>query len=245
MRRILVLRHMEQEALGTLGDALALHGYPYDYVDLWRDHDAPIPWQDYAGLVVMGGVMNADEADRYPYLTRERAAIRLVADAGRAVLGICLGAQLIARAFDAPVYRNPVKEIGWLPLRPTPAALDDPLLSAFDPAGETVFHWHRDTFDLPAEATLLATAPTCAQQAFRIGDRVYGLQFHLEIDRDTIDAWLAVPEMGAEAAAHGGPALLPRLLTDSDRHLARFTRLADRVFSAWCELAAAPVAVRA
>lgn len=123
-------------------------------------------------LIVMGGPMGVYEETQYPWLATEKALIRDAIAAGKPVLGICLGAQLIAAALGAKVYPNKEKEIGWFPVQ---------FHTDLAPSPTTVFHWHGDTFDLPANAVHLAETAVCKNQAFCIGDRVYGLQFHFEI----------------------------------------------------------------
>lgn len=120
----------------------------------------------------MGGPMGVYEEEQYPWLTTEKKLIREAIAAGKPVLGICLGAQLIAAALGAKVYPNKEKEIGWYPVQFHPDLAPSPT---------TVFHWHGDTFDLPENAEHLAETPVCKNQAYRVGDRVYGLQFHFEI----------------------------------------------------------------
>ncbi len=141
------------------------------------------------GLVVFGGEMNVDQLERYPYLLRVRQLMREAVDGGIPTLGICLGAQLLARAFGAAVTRAPVRELGFVPIWPTPAAASDPLLAGLN-AGDRFFQWHEDTFDLPVGATLLATGRAVPTQAYRVGGCGWGVQFHPEVDAAELDAWL-------------------------------------------------------
>ena len=141
------------------------------------------------GLVMFGGSMNVDMTDRFPFLAEERAFVRSAIEAGIPYLGICLGAQMLARAMDRKVYPAGVREFGFTALRPTSEAEHDPLVSVFAD-GDMVFHWHEDTFELPHGATLLARGDHVPLQAFRLGDRAWGLQFHLEVDRSELELWL-------------------------------------------------------
>lgn len=141
------------------------------------------------GLVSMGGPQSAYEQTRYPYLAREIEMMRQVAKAGKPVLGVCLGSQLLAAALGAQVTKNAQKEIGWYPLMREAAAEGDPMWEPFGQT-ETVFQWHGDTFALPKGAVQLASSPLCAQQAFRYGGRAYGLQFHVEVTEPMIRAWM-------------------------------------------------------
>ena len=136
--------------------------------------------------------MSADETDRHPHLAFESDAIREGVRLGIPVLGICLGAQLIAAALGGQTLRGSATEIGWGEVTPTEAGQEDPLIRHLR-AGEQIFQWHTDTFSLPAGAVHLARSGSCEHQAFRVGDTVYGLQFHLEADQALIARWLRTP----------------------------------------------------
>ena len=205
MKSVRVIRHVPQEALGNLEIVLRAGGLSLDVVDCfaenWRDVErAGFDPRQFAGLVVMGGPMNVDQTDRFPFLETEVRWLRAAAQAELPTLGICLGAQLLAKALGARVFRNQGKEIGWYDVEMLPAALADPLLSG-SRAVETVFQWHGDTFDLPHAAVQLARSPACEQQAFRHGHNAYGLQFHLEMTAEMVGDWLEDPDMRAEVAA--------------------------------------------
>jgi GMP synthase-like glutamine amidotransferase len=183
--RITVVRHVPFEGLGRIAPSLERAGLPWEYFDLFAGVDPPDPAAAPA-LILMGGPQSAN--DPQDYLRAELGLIEATIRAGRPVLGICLGAQLIAKALGARVFRNPVKEIGWFPLRFTEAAAGDPLLAGLsDPS--TVLQWHGDTFDLPAGAVHLASSERCPNQAFRHGPQVYGFQFHLETTPEMIAGW--------------------------------------------------------
>ena len=127
------------------------------------------------------------------------------------------------------------KEIGWYDLEPTPHGLRDPLFSHFE-ACEMIFQWHGDTFDIPEGAVPLITAPTCANQAFRYGERAYGLQFHMEVDAALIERWLSVPVHRAEIEAEGGRICADRIRRDTARHAKRLAELSDQTFTRFIEL---------
>lgn len=197
MKPVLCVRNDRDDTLGIAVPALAERGVPVMRLDAF---DAEPRWpslDEISGLVVFGGEMNADEIERYPYLLTQRELIRRAVDAGMPVLGICLGAQMLARAFDARVYRAPVRELGFKPVRITQAGEADPLLGAFH-SGDRVFQWHEDTFDLPAGAELLAAGDDVQVQAFRMGRNAWGVQFHFEVDAAGVDAWLRVAEPSLE-----------------------------------------------
>jgi GMP synthase-like glutamine amidotransferase len=138
----------------------------------------------FAGLIVMGGPMGVFDHEAYPWLVREKVYLRSVIDRGIPILGICLGAQLLAAVLGAGIRTNPEKEIGWFPVIRTPNV--PPFLSPVLPEEVTVFHWHGDTFALPEGAIRLYTSKACANQAFLYKDHVLGLQFHLETTRDSV-----------------------------------------------------------
>jgi GMP synthase-like glutamine amidotransferase len=165
--------------------------------------------------VVFGGEQSALDDVRHPYLPELARRMRAFGEAGRAVLGICLGAQILARAHGGRNRLGEAREFGWREVRRTPAAEGDPVLGAVPPAFR-VFQWHSDTFDLPPEAVHLAEAPEVPAQAFRIGARSWGMQFHFEANRAVVAHWSRTfPDQAeamypgwaaahaAEAAAHG------------------------------------------
>ena len=200
MRRILVFQHVPHEILGIFDPMLRDAGYRVRYLNFGRQPEAAVDVAGYHGLVVLGGPMNCDEVARYPHLATETAAIRAAIDLGIPVLGICLGAQLIARALGAEVTRNPVKEIGWYDVTPTPAGATDPLFRHFQ-GTRRIFQWHGDTFSLPPECTPLARTTTCAQQAFARGRRAWGLQFHPEFSTTHMRGYIRARQ---DALVHEG-----------------------------------------
>ena len=197
MRRLLVFQHVSFEILGTLHPLLKARGFRIRYANFGRHPHARPEIDRYNGLVVLGGPMNVDDYERHPHLAVEVELIEQAIDQGLPVLGICLGAQLIAKALGARVHANGGKEIGWYDVSPTSAAKDDPLFRDFDEV-EKIFQWHGDVFELPTGAVHLATSQRCLHQAFRYGTNVYGLQFHLEVDERLIERWLTVPAHCAE-----------------------------------------------
>jgi GMP synthase (glutamine-hydrolysing) len=156
----------------------------------------PLPGpEEVAGAVAMGGPMNVDQVDRFPALAAEREWLAEAAGLEMPVLGICLGAQLLARALGAEVRAGEGKEIGFAPVAVADA--QDPVLGGLAPSSE-VLHWHGDLFDLPPGAELLASSEATENQAFRVGN-AWGVLFHPEADLALVEAWMAVPEMLAEA----------------------------------------------
>lgn len=229
MRRMLVFQHVPHEILGTLDPQLRDAGFRIRYVNFGRQGDAAPDISRYHGLVVLGGPMNCDEVARYPHLGTETEAIREAIERGMPVLGICLGAQLIARALGARVMKNPEKEIGWYEVTPTPEGRRDPLFSHFNGV-EQIFQWHGDTFEIPQGAVHLATSKSCAHQAFRYRDNVYALQFHLEVDEPLISRWLHTPVMAREIECLGPDFNPQRIMSDTGRHIRRSLDLGERLF---------------
>lgn len=181
---ILALKHVEFENVGMIADWATARGHTLTLCKLY-EHD-PLPSHDsFDMLVVMGGSMSVGDEAVYPWLSLEKTFIKEAIDAKKHVVGICLGAQLIASTLGVKVYPNAVKEIGWFPVAIVDAALDQPILRGLNPA-MTVFHWHGDTFDMPDGATLLMSSKACKHQAFIYRDTVLGLQFHLEMTEDGI-----------------------------------------------------------
>lgn len=224
---VLVFRHVPFEDLGRIGPALEARGLETRYVDWYASPQAVARWEEAAGLIFLGGPMSAN--DELEYLRREMALIEAAWRASKPVLGICLGAQLIAKAAGARVYRNPVKEIGWGPLYFTEAAARDPLFAGLT-GPEVVFHWHAETFDLPAGAEHLAWTPACPNQAFRLDASVWGLQFHLEVTPAMIADWCQAPENSEDLSELPAP-------PDPWENAARLEELAAVVFGRWAELA--------
>lgn len=192
MKPVLAVRHVPHEPLGQLETFLNEAGLAIQTVDLFNHVPQSLDLRQAAALIVMGGPMNVDQTDRYPFLARDVEWIRQALELHVPMLGICLGAQLLAKALGARVYANGVKEIGWYPLEILPAAQGDPLFAGAR-STETVFQWHGDTFDLPAGAVHLAQSRQCKHQAFRYGQWAYGLQFHIEMTPDMVQSWLADP----------------------------------------------------
>ncbi len=185
--RIHYLQHVPFEGLGSIAGWVQRHHHSLSVTRFYQPDHALPPVGELDWLVVLGGPMSVHDERTYPWLAAEKAFIGEAIRAGKVVIGICLGAQLIAHVLGSRVYRNAEKEIGWFPVQFTgPATL---LLEGL-PEQLTVFHWHGDTFELPEGALHLARTDTCAQQAFLYGDKVLGLQFHLEATPETVQQML-------------------------------------------------------
>ncbi len=190
MKKALIIKHVDNEGPGTLGAYLSENKIGYDMADVWKDNGASLcslDLSDIGGVVIMGGAMNVYEEEKYPFLTLEKYLIRELVIQKIPVLGICLGAQLIAVSLGGRVRKSPVKEIGWYGLTLTEAAQNDPLMKTFD-IRTKVFQWHEDTFELPAGGILLAQG-NGIHQAFSFQHTVWGFQFHVEVDGAMLSSW--------------------------------------------------------
>lgn len=190
------LQHVPFEGLASIRGWVERGGHEIGCTRLYAGDNLPRP-DSLDLLIVMGGPMGVYDVDRYPWLQAEKAFLRAVINAGKRILGICLGAQLLADVLGARVYPNPQKEIGWFPVTKSAAASESPL-GRLLPARFEAFHWHGDTFDLPAGAIHLAQSNVCRHQAYAIDDRILGLQFHLE----------TTTESAQELIVHGADELI-------------------------------------
>jgi GMP synthase (glutamine-hydrolysing) len=178
--RALVVEHAEHEGAGLCGAALADAGVAIDRRRMWAGDRLPSP-DGYDLVLVLGGPMSAWDDAAHPHLADEAALLAGSARAGRPTVGICLGAQLLARGLGARVFAGPAPELGLLPITLTDAGRGATLFAGLD--GATVLHWHSDSFALPDGAVLLASSARYAHQAFSVGARAFGVQFHPECDR--------------------------------------------------------------
>jgi GMP synthase-like glutamine amidotransferase len=232
MPSCLVVQHVEPEGPYAIGEALTAAGVD---VVRWRTYTGePLPGRvdEFDGLVVMGGPMSATSDDGFPTRFDELALLVEAIDLGLPVLGVCLGAQLLALAGGGRVMAGRAgPEIGWAPVRFGAVAVDDALFSAV-PTELTVLHWHGDTYDLPPGAVHLASSSSYPQHGFRVGDRAWGLQFHVEVDQVAVDAF--VDAFGHETLTAGTtpaairaatPGALTALVPHRRGVLARFAAL--------------------
>ncbi len=192
---VLIVKNTSNEGPGTIEDFLKEKGMDYSVVDFsgCEASETDVPdVRNFSHLVIMGGPMAVYESDGAPFLHFEVAMIRAFILSKKPVLGICLGAQMIAHALNADVYAGSTQEVGWDRVEITQEGLDDPAFSALAVKGEQfaeVFQWHGDTFNLPKKAVRMASSGTYQNQAFRYGETTYGLQFHIEVTPDMIREW--------------------------------------------------------
>lgn len=203
MQPILFVRCDAVDTLGVAPDAIRASGAA---IELWdsQDPEAPRPdLDDVAGVVLLGSTYNVEHAEEQPFIKEVRELTLEAIDRRLPFLGVCFGAQVLAWSLDADVSKAPNREVGFEPMRPTPAAAVDPLLSHYRD-GDMVFQWHMDTFEPPASSTMLATGDLVANQAFRTGDRTWGVQWHFEIDRPELEVWLDTFSRQSDLVAEWG-----------------------------------------
>jgi GMP synthase-like glutamine amidotransferase len=220
--RIVCIQHADAEGPGAIAPWARERGHALVALRFDQGHLAP-PADSVDLLVVLGGGMNVYETERFRWLAREKRFVRAVIDAGRPVLGICLGSQLVADALGAAVRRNGEREIGWHGVTKTAEGAASPFLAGW-PDGAPLFQWHGDTFDIPDGAVHLARSAACAHQAFSWGDRVVGVQFHPEMTHGIAAAICASDADDLAPALYVQPAA--EMLADPARFEAAGTGLA-------------------
>lgn len=224
--RAVAIRHVPHEGLGAIEGALIDAGVVYHYSHPTEIDELP----DYDYLIILGGPWSV--YDDFPWLEAELKLIRRAMEKNVPILGICLGAQLIATALGAEVKPCGPREIGWYPLKLTDEGRSDALLGHLE-AEETVFQWHGDMFDIPAGAAHLAASPLCRNQAFRYGDNVWALQFHLEVTPPMVEEWLTEPDNEAEVRKAFGSSHSDQVRTDTPLYAGRLSELGARAFQAF------------
>ena len=233
---LLVIQNSPTAPLGVLEECLEERDVALEILIPAAGDRLPIS-TSYDGLIVLGGPMNAEDDAHYPHLKDAVSLIQLFAQEKKPILGICLGAQLIARAFDSRVYQHDTVELGFTPLRGLDSAIaDDPLLKSALPSNSEpiqIMEWHFDTFDLPESAKLLMTGDRCSNQAYRIRDNIYGFQCHFEVNHSILQGWLA---NGRDYLEGNHPDFPEQLAKQTDLYLDRSRQFCDRVCNAWLEL---------
>jgi GMP synthase (glutamine-hydrolysing) len=243
-KKALILQHTPEERGGLFEKILEEAGWVLDVRPLFTGVKLPDSLKEHGLVLILGGPMSANDEAFHPFIKEEIPFIRKALKIGHPVLGLCLGAQLMAKALGARVYPGPYKEIGWYWLNQTPSGRSDPLFSRLDPYF-LVFQWHGETFDLPAEACGLAGNQAYPNQAFRYGEAAYGLQFHLEITKPMMKVWLsswaeeireARPQpITAQSILGEGKIYLERVNRQARDLFGRFVRMAEENFTQNCK----------
>jgi GMP synthase-like glutamine amidotransferase len=218
----LVIKHIDVEGPGLIEHCLKQEKIPYQILNLKPSVRFP-KLEDITHIVLLGGPMNVYEEDRYPFLREEDLFIKEAIQRGKAILGICLGAQLIAKALGAKVFKAPVKEIGWYDVSLTKIGVQDPLFSGL-PKTFPVFQWHEDTFEIPKSGKLIATSSPVSHQAFRYGEKVYGLQFHLEVTEEMIQEWIETYEEEFKGPQASPPSSKAEIMNETEIKIETYIR---------------------
>lgn len=242
MRPVAILQHAVDVEPGYFQTWLDSEGIATQKIEPYRGHVVPIDPRNFSGICLMGGPMSVN--DPLPWIDDELRLIRAADEAGVPVIGHCLGGQLIAKAFGAPVTRHEVKEIGWGEVRVTDGALAERWLDNGPLRSVEMFQWHGDTFALPAEAKNFLASALCPRQAYVIERATFahlGMQFHCEMTPALIRAWTDDPtwleEVEAERRANGGPGVqdAEQMLDRVEERCAAMNRLAARLYARWSD----------
>jgi len=227
-KHILIIKQVEQEGPGLIETIFAANGWVLKTVELSHGGKLPSDFDETGALIVLGGPMNVYEEKEYPFLKEEELLIRKALIEEVPVLGICLGAQLLAKTCGARIKKAPTKEIGWYKVEKTRDGNKDALFNA-GPDRIQVFQWHEDTFDVPEGAVLIAEGKGCTNQAFRVGQNAYGLQFHIEVTEDMIQNWLqsGQEEAVAEKILRDTKKVWENYHTEARSILLNFMRIAE------------------
>ncbi len=232
MPKLLVIQHSPLEGLGTFEDEIKKANFTYETLmagdqALWP---AGVKIEEYAGLIILGGPMGAYEDEKFPWLKKELLVVTEALRQKKPILGICLGAQIIARAAGARVIPGPKKEIGWFPVR-----LDDwfykrnPVFFQLDPKKDhMVFHWHGDTFDIPVEGYRLAWNDNYPNQAFGFQGNAIGIQFHPEMTLEMIQSWCSSPEGQMDATSGGYDT--KKIMSESKQYIEGLKEISHKIF---------------
>ncbi|MEA2478010.1 MAG: hypothetical protein QOC87_2209 [Actinomycetota bacterium] len=216
MRPIAIVQHEALVPPGSIEDVLEGAGVDHFIFEAWREKAWPTA-DDLAGLVVLGGTMNVDELDDFPFLRSSRELISQALDKALPTLGVCLGSQMMARVLGGDVFRAEPRNALFSPLEV--AEPDDPVIAPFA-SGAPVLQFHEDTFTVPFDAVPLATSATTGlAQAFRYGDNAYAIQFHFEVDKDIVRDWCA--DIGDRSLTEDWNTSTEQLLAEADTHVGR------------------------
>lgn len=230
----MLVRNDPYETFGIAASAFGEVGVPVLVHDAVAGHPRPT-LDDVSGLVMFGSSSNVEHADERPFIKELRELTLEAIDRGTPYLGVCFGAQVLAWSLDSPVMKAPAREVGFEPIRPETSAVDDALVSHYAD-GDKVFQWHMDTFEVPGEASLLVTGDRVRNQAFRVGDRTWGIQYHFEVDEPEIVLWLTAFAEQADLEREWGKST-ERVREETRRHIAEHERKGREVFRRFASVA--------
>ena len=209
---VLAVFHGDKVRAGVFAEAVAAAGHQLEEWSLAWDTPLPRPIDDFGAVLVFGGAMHADQDDRHPWLRQENLFLQRLLDRHVPLLGVCLGAQLLAKAASAPVGPSSEPEVGWFEIELTEEGRDDPVLGSLPPRFEA-FQWHFYTHGLPAGAVELARSRVCTQ-AFRLGESAWGVQFHPEVTAEQVESWIAEDKNELPVSAEDFAAETARRIAD-------------------------------
>jgi len=231
MPRVTCFQHIDCEGPGSLLEILESKDVQVDILKPFKGESVPSQIRD--GLILLGGPMGVYEEKAFTWMTEELNAIRKCLALGLPVLGICLGAQMLAHAAGGQVFRGALPEVGWYPVKLTPPGHLDPLLLGL-PDSFDAFHWHGDTFNLPPSATRLAGSEWYPNQVFKVDGNAYGFQCHLEVTEPMVKSWAAL--YAKELTTQGGPIRPERVLGDLPQKARALQMIAEQVFMRFAAL---------
>ena len=228
----MVLQHLDIEPPARIADCLRKQGHTFTTVHIDREEAIAESLTGYAGMIVMGGPMSVNDIS--PFIKKEMDLLQQAIAQDFPVLGICLGAQMLAKAAGAEILPSPERELGWYPVFPTPDSETDALFSPLPVEGLNVFQWHGETFSLPEHSVSLASCPNVPNQAFRLGSCQYGLQFHIEVDETIIRQWIDAGESERNHLRGNG---IRNILAEIPRHMFAMQSFCDTMCIRWLALA--------
>jgi len=226
----LIIEHLDIEPAAIIADVITSAGHQYTKIALYQGNPLPPNSHAFDGVIIMGGPQSANDHDTV--MQTELTWVKAALDAKIPMLGVCLGAQIMAKAAGAEIFPSPVRELGWFPLFHCKETSNDALFKTMAD-GLTIFQWHGETFSLTESMTLVATHPDVPAQAFRLNRAQYGLQFHVEVHAAIIEQWI---EYGDSERQHLGEEGLKKLHQDTQLHLKPMQQFCRQMVETWLNL---------